>query len=101
VPLGIKSRLRTAGILVGVGDKMYSDKMYLRKERCERLLLCGMGSKGKKILVLPDRNKIKIIFMKEGAFIQEPALLRKQEHFIVSHFVKSKHVAAIKPSSIA
>jgi len=47
VPLGIKSRLKTAGILVGVGDKMYSDKMYLRKERCERLLLCGMGVKGK------------------------------------------------------
>jgi len=39
--------------------------------------------------------------MKEGALIQELALLRKQEHLIVSHFVKSKHVAAIKPSSIA
>jgi len=59
------------------------------------------GSKGKKIFVLPDRNKIKLIFMKEGALVQELALLRKQEHLIVSHFVKSKHVAAIKPFNIA
>jgi len=61
VPLGIKSRLRIAGILVGVGDKMYSDKINCTEE-VKGCCYAEWGSKKKKILVLPDRNKIKLIF---------------------------------------